>query len=250
MARPTPVRTAVITATTSALVVLGLLAPMPAATAGSGSMYGAPKAGQCYRTPGKVAFRKPATQRPPVSCKKRHRLWIVKVKKVPKKIHVNAKKSNKRFWRFETNVCGKAYRLAIGTLDKRYGLSAYGRFSFIPTKKQRAHGAHWLSCELGVLSGGKRGMALKWNHRRHPPHLSMHPPKWIRLCATKRSILLSCSKKHRFRVSWAHGYKAHGHPKARARKMCTRRLGRHRTWVYAWRSVKGPSPWIASCLPR
>jgi len=159
-------------------VVIASLAPAVAAEAKS-PLYGAPKAGQCYNVAGKVAWTKNATSAKPISCSKKHTLWIVKVVKIPAKY----KWGTHGYVEYSRAPCRGAIKKALGEYGTKYGMSAYTSFWLGPTKAQRAKGARWIGCELGIQAGKAKLVATK--QKRPSKVTGKRLPLRLRLCAVQ-----------------------------------------------------------------
>lgn len=235
-------------AVTLGIVLAAALVAVPTSADASGSpMRGAPKAGQCYKVSGRTAAKAASTSKRAVSCRKRHTLWIVGVKKVPAGITLGHFDKNKAYWKFESKTCNRAYRHAIGRLDKRIGLSSYARYTFVASKSQRAQGARWLSCEIGVYGGRNKLVA---NRLHKPARLSMHPSNLARLCGTRHAYLTSCATKHYYRVGRiTHVYSAKpSNYRDKALRFCMSKHIRG-DWMYAYHPITSRK-YVASCLPK
>jgi len=177
-------------------IVIASLAPAMAADARA-PMYGAPKAGTCYRVAGKIAWGQNSTTAKPVVCSKKHTLWIVKVVKVPAKY----KWSSNKYWNYAGSRCATATKRKLGDFGKKYGMSAYYSFELGPTKAQRTKGAHWVSCEIGIQAGGENLVVTK---QKIPTKVTGALPKRLRLCGTVHSDELSttnCALPHNVRAA-------------------------------------------------
>lgn len=122
--------------------------PPGALRAGPG--YHEPAVGSCYDLSWDQAVKPSATQ-DPVACDAPHTLMTVKVKRLSKPVNWSTDLSP----RFEV-PCTKAMYDAIGG-TKLAAMSAYQLWFFMPTKEERAKGARWIRCDVG-LRAGRTGM--------------------------------------------------------------------------------------------
>ena len=118
--------------------------PPSALRAGPG--YHEPAVGSCYDL-GWDQAAKPSASQDPVPCDAPHTLMTVKVKRLSKPVRWSSNLSS----RFEV-PCTKAMYDAIGG-TKLAAMSAYQLWFFLPTKKERAKGARWIRCDVGLRAG-------------------------------------------------------------------------------------------------
>jgi hypothetical protein len=171
------------------------LLAVTATTASAGPGYHEPKVGTCYDLSVRELFA-PAVTKRSVPCSGRHTSVVVHVQRVPKGIDWDGPMPKSFFRR-----CVAKVENLVGAGERALQSSAYDRFWFAPTKKERAHGARWLSCHL-ALWGGKRMMPLPTDG---PPALDPLPLKdKVARClkgANQRFAFTVCSKEHVFRVT-------------------------------------------------
>jgi hypothetical protein len=118
--------------------------------------------------------------------------------------------------------CMRKTRRVLGGNDKSRALSAFGTTFFIPTKKERAHGAKWIRCDL-ALHGGKVLQPL-------PVELDLGAPPVddsVARCLSGGGdslYLTVCAKSHSYRTTGA--FKARGKKYPGERRLAAQALRR------------------------
>ena len=186
-------------------LVLGLgLAPSgpgpphrrPEQLAGPG--YHEPAVGLCYDLTAKQANKASATQ-DAVPCDAPHTLMTIKVKRLAKPVKWTAVYSR------IVVSCYEALYDALGSA-KLAEMSSYDLWWFIPTKDERAQGARWARCDVGLHKGTS---GLGKGRPRSPSVVCLSttstPGAWsARLSTTPRASCPTSSGRRR-RTSWTGG---------------------------------------------
>ena len=128
------------------VVAAGVLAPVADAGAPAGRAgdpgYHQPAVGACYRLIGKEPDR-PSAVKQPISCEREHTMMTIAVVRLSPPIDWDD------VFRRVSVRCHEALYDALGT--RRYaGLSAYDLWWFRPTEEERAAGARWVRCDVGM----------------------------------------------------------------------------------------------------
>ena len=125
---------------------------------------------------------------------------------------------------------------AVGAGERAWQSSACDRFWLIPTKKERARGARWVSCDL-ALRGGKRMVPLPADG---PPQVDPLPLKDdVARCLTganQHFAATVCAKRHVFRMTGTFRMHATGALASfeRFQRAATRKCPRRTTRVWRW----------------
>ncbi len=215
-------------------LAIGLVAGLVPSTAVAGSAaarqlagpgYHEPEVGQCYDLSAKQAAKASSTQTP-VACDAPHTLMTVKVKRLPKGVK----------WKSLTTdafyvACEEAMIAALGGSAKLAAMSAYDWWFFIPTDKERAKGARWVRCDIG-LHQGRTGL----NPLPATLGLTAFPlsNQDSRCLIGKNLVPTSCQQGHDWRVKGA--YRLDTRPKTseqfrKAAKRC-QNVTNSRRWAY------------------
>jgi hypothetical protein len=171
----------------------------PARRAGPG--YHQPKVGSCHD----LSLRQAMSMSSPttaVDCDKPHTTKTLVVKRLSGKVDWQAPD----IWRGVFGPCARKAQRALGGNDKARAMSAYGLFSFIPSKRERARGAKWKRCELG-LWGGRTLQPLPKNLDLGSLPLDDKVAKCLN-GPVKGLRVTVCSKAHTYRVTG--GFRATG----------------------------------------
>ena len=133
------------------LLVALVLAPSSAdareAAQLAGPGYHEPAVGLCYDLSAKQAG-KPSSTAAAVPCDAPHTLVTVKVKRLPKDFRWKSLSSEDFYV-----PCQKALVDALGGSTKLVAMSAYDLWWFGPTQEERAKGAKWIRCDVGIHKG-------------------------------------------------------------------------------------------------
>ncbi|HET9422534.1 MAG TPA: septum formation family protein [Nocardioides sp.] len=159
----------------------------------AGPAYHMPKVGSCHNLTLRqaMAMSAPTTA---VDCDERHTTKTLVVKQLSGKVDWNAPD----LWRGVFGPCARKANRVLGG-DKARAMSAFGLFSFIPSKRERARGAKWKRCELG-LWGGRTLQPLPKNLDLGSPPLDDKVAKCLN--GPDRSLRVTvCAKAHTYRVT-------------------------------------------------
>lgn len=121
--------------------------PDPVRRAGPG--YHQPAPGSCHEITLKHFYARTAPSRS-VDCDERHTSVTLVSKRLKGKVDWNALDVFRPIFL----TCIRKTLRVLGGDDKARAMSAYEMSLFIPTRKERAHGAKWLRCDL-ALQGGR-----------------------------------------------------------------------------------------------
>jgi hypothetical protein len=128
--------------------LVGTLLVVSSAATGPG--YHQPKGGSCHDLTLRQANARSAPLKASlVDCDERHTYITLVVKQLSGPVDWNAPD----IWRGVFGPCARKAQRVLGNNDKARAMSAYQLFSFIPTKKERARGAKWKVCGLGLFGG-------------------------------------------------------------------------------------------------
>jgi len=212
-------------------VVLGLGAGLSSASADETEpapdpMAGAPEVGRCYQATLRQAVGE-SLALDTVSCKKKHTMWVVATKQVSASLLEAA--DPKELRAVVGRTCASAVTKALGK-PKWEALSGYRQFWFVPTAGQRAEGARWISCTVGLLQGKK----LAASKKRKPVRVGAGMPDSVRACATAK-WMTTCNAAHRFRAVHAAPVRRIPNAEAKAQRLAARTCaGKVRTPRFSW----------------
>lgn len=131
-------------------VLVGSLLAATSTTAAAGPGYHRPDIGSCHSITLKQANARSAPLKATkVDCNQRHTYKVLVVKRLRGPVNWNAPD----IWRGVFGPCARKAQRVLGNNDKARAMSAYQLFSFIPTRKERARGAKWKVCGLGLFGG-------------------------------------------------------------------------------------------------
>jgi hypothetical protein len=238
-------------------VVVGIVASMMVAVPALGSaagasrstaLFGAPKVGTCYDISGKVAA-KPSVTSSTRACSKVHTLWIVAVRSIPASVVAGQGSGppNPATQRTYDKVCVPAIKRSLGSLGAAFARSAYEGFWFFPSAAQQKHGAHWMSCETGVLAGHEK---LSPSKAKKPMKVTAGLPDRIRMCGTPRYYVTDCADKHTYRESYSFLVKKRSSSTV-AQRQADRTCPKHvhsAAWMYVTVSVGSTKRFYVTCL--
>jgi len=208
-----------------------------------GPMYGAPKAGTCYSVSAKVARTQSATAAVAHSCKKSHTLWVYAVGRAPADVALTPITNNPGLNAAVRKICDPAFNRKIGKLDRTWGLSSYESYTFVPTAAQQSHGAHWISCEVGLEAGANR---LATTRVVKPAHLSPRPAKLFHSCVTATYYWTNCAARHAYRATYTQVFTSTvANANGKTLTICRKHLPGNK-WVYAAKPLAG-TRWVAVC---
>ena len=179
----------------------------PAHRAGPG--YHQPKVGSCH-TMTMQQFNRLVVPTASVSCSKRHTTKTLVVKRLTGKVDWNSRWIMRPIWA----TCLRKMNQALGGNDKARAMSSYAPSFFIPSPKERARGAKWLRCDVGLLGGRVLQPIPKKLDLGSPPL----DEKFARcLNGPERRLLLTvCAKQHTYRVTGGFRFSSKKYPGERA----------------------------------
>lgn len=177
-----------------ALVMAFAATLLAAAPSSAGPGYHQPKAGSCHQ----VTLRQFASIVAPtasVPCTEQHSTKTLVVKRLSGKVDWNDKYLMRPIWA----TCLRKMHRALGGNDKSRAMSAFEPSFFIPSPSERAHGARWLRCDVGLVGDRKL--------QQLPARLDIGSPPLeddVARCYNgpdRRLSLTVCSKQHRYRAT-------------------------------------------------
>jgi hypothetical protein len=119
---------------------------LAAAPASAGPGYHQPKVGSCHAMT-MQEFNRIVVPAASVPCGKRHTTKTLVVKRLSGDVDWNAKYLMRPIWA----TCLRKMNRVLGGSDKARAMSSYAPSFFIPSPRERARGAKWLRCDLGLL---------------------------------------------------------------------------------------------------
>lgn len=140
------------------VAIVGTLLALPGTTGaatpdsaeGLGPAYHRPEVGSCLDLTLRQANALSAPLKAAsVACDQRHTYKVLVVKQLRGPVNWNAPD----IWKGVFGPCALKAQRVLGNNDKARAMSAYQLYSFIPTKKERARGAKWKVCGLGLIGG-------------------------------------------------------------------------------------------------
>ncbi|MFC7493231.1 MULTISPECIES: septum formation family protein [unclassified Nocardioides] len=136
-------------ATAVALIVSGASVTSGPAVASSeeGPTYQMPAVGECHNLSWK-AVRAESDTTAPVECSAAHNLVVVAVFTLP--AGTSWDEEDPGFRKTLAETCVPAVKEALGVSFRERAMSAYTWAFWQPTEEQRAHGASWLRCDVGL----------------------------------------------------------------------------------------------------
>jgi hypothetical protein len=193
-----PLRTlgrAVATVAAAATLLAVSTGPVSAGTT-DGPDYQQPTVGECRDLDLTQAMKK-SNATAPIDCSSPHTTRVVAVGRLPKALGWDA--PIEKLGSAASKVCLPAVDEALGGTARLRDVSAYYSVWFVPTKAQRAHGARWFRCDLGLF-GGARLLRLPTDST---PALEGAPlPDSVARCLTAKTFATTtCARKHTFRAT-------------------------------------------------
>jgi hypothetical protein len=160
----------------------------------AGPGYHQPKVGSCHRLTMRQ-FNRWVVPSTSVPCSERHTTRTVVVKRLRGKVDWNADDVGRPIY----GSCVRKLGQAVGGNDKSRAMSSYQLSFFIPSPKERARGAKWLRCDIGLL-GGRVLQPIPQSLRLGNPPL---PDQFARcLNGPDRGLIVTvCAKQHTYRVT-------------------------------------------------
>jgi hypothetical protein len=214
-------------------LVLSLAAAtlVSATPAHAGARFHQPAVGSCHNY-GQRVVKALSDNTRAVPCEGTHREVTVAVEMLPAGIRY---RQERRLLRAVGPACYRAFYAALGGDVATRDLSAYRLAWYAPTRAERAHGAHWVRCDLFLANG--------FRPQRLPnPLLGSAPlPNSVARCS-RRLLTTVCSARHAFRAVAVLGVATGRYPGERrlnrmARRRCRGKVG---SKVYRWAY---PLPW-------
>lgn len=227
-------------------VLPGLVGIATPATAGD-PLAGAPSVGACYDMTFEEAYDEPMTH--PTDCADRHTLVVVGVHQLP--ASVDWDDSERRIWqRGVQRSCEASWRTTVGTNPALLYRTLYSSWWFKPSKAQRADGARWFTCAVGMTTSQKL-VPLPTGPLPRPARQN---PDAITRCGSKGGFV-PCSARHQLRMVHTFVVRATGNDEARVKvadraqaRTCPRAVDARR-WAWSWRSVSDAKI-VVGCLKR
>lgn len=245
MRSPLPARLLGVAVT--ALLVLGGAAAAPAAAAEP--LSGAPRVGACYDLTLKQAFTE-STGEATVACSTKHTLLVGAVGEVPASVGWD---DDEAVADAASTICSPFWRKFYDNRSPLRYLSLHQAIWLIPTPAQRAAGARWISCSIGLSDGAK----LLPLGKGAPAKATATPADSVARCvAGKKRQTVVCSKPHQWRATQAFSFKASGGEKAvsaAAAKAAARRCGPRMKapgWLWTWRTLPIKNTYAVICVDK
>lgn len=231
-------RTLVAVAAATALTVS--VAPSHAQGQPDGPGFGAPTVGACTTMTPKQAGSQ-ADRSTVVPCSQAHTSKVAGVVQLPDALTYSS--GFAKLYRVMVDKCRPKVNRMLGRTDAVRDSSAYDLIWFIPTKTQRQHGAHWISCSIVLRQAFKlaklptdRTPLLPGGGLRDGIHRCL-------LADTSRTITTRCSAKHGWRATGSFVIASKSYPGAKAvnrkaRAKCADKVmaGRAYRWTY-WTKI-------------
>jgi hypothetical protein len=172
-----------------------------------------------------------------VPCSKRHTTKTLVVKRLSGKVDW----SSRYIMRPIYGTCLRKQTQALGGNDKSRAMSSYQLSFFIPSPKERARGAKWLRCDIGLL-GGRSLKALPQSLRLGNPPLDEQFARCLN--GPDRGLIVTvCSKQHTYRVTGGFRYRAKHYPGEKALTKAVVRRCPGLTSGDTWRYQIPIGPW-------
>ena len=207
-----------------------------AAPALAGTTATEPSVGECHDLTIDQAYAKADTQ-PAVDCAQPHTVRTIAVGTLPDNLDWDS--SDAAIGKAVDAVCRPAFAQALGRNESTRLMSAYGLFWFEPTKGQRADGARWFTCELGLYGGG-RLLDLPTDAVPALPEAPL--PDSVALCRQGRTYAnTTCARKHAYRAAGTFVMRHDGYP---GKKAQDRIIHKHCP------AMTAPDPYVAWYLTR
>lgn len=152
----------------------------------------APVVGQCHQlSPAAASALSDPTA--PVPCSGPHDTLTVAVVASPVTL---AGLSDDAVAHVLSQACYPPYWQALGGSPSRQRLSDFVPIDFAPSAEERAAGANWLRCDVG-LANGRTLAALP---SLGTPVMPQRLPRSMQGCATARHLLVPCARQHALRA--------------------------------------------------
>lgn len=231
-------RTLVAVAAATALTVS--TAPSHAQGQPDGPDFGAPTVGACSTMTAKQAAAQ-ADRSTVVPCSQAHAAKVAGVVRLPDGLNYSSKIL--KLYRVIVDKCRPKANQMLGRTSAVRDSSAYDLVWFTPTKRQRQHGARWMSCSIVLRQAFK---LAKLPADKTPLLPSGKLGDGIHRCLladTSRTITTRCSARHGWRATGSFVIASKSYPGAKAinrkaRTKCASRvhLGRAYRWTY-WTKI-------------
>lgn len=167
-----------------------------------------PKVGECHDLTTRQAWAA-SDSRKPVPCSSRHTLKTFAVPVSPTSfVGLSEDEASEIGFR----LCDGPLRRALGGTETKLAQTLYSEFMFLPTSAQRAAGARWVRCDIGIVAA----TGLRRLPRLSHPVLKGQLSDRERLCLTKRDASVTCDQPHAYRSQGAYVSASVAHPGADA----------------------------------
>ncbi|WP_205471993.1 hypothetical protein [Nocardioides sp. SYSU D00038] len=183
----------------------GLLLLPSAPAVAADPMAGAPAEGSCYRLTVKAGWESSYAHNA-VQCSGRHTSRVYAVGLVPD--GVSLVDDSPALFAAVGRTCDPDHWRLAGKDPRKYYLSLYSSWWFVPDAGQRAAGARWISCHV-ALDAGSRLLPLP---KGPLPKLKKgkRVPDKVARCTTGSGKFTACNKPHAYRSVHAFVTKARG----------------------------------------
>jgi hypothetical protein len=151
-----------------------------------------PTVGQCHQLTIPQVVAVSDTKRA-VRCTARHNLQTVAVVTSPTTL---AGLTDEQL-RAAGEACLRPFFKALGPMT-RQAVTNYDLFMFAPTAEQRAAGARWIRCDVGLVRASR--LAALPRHRLPKPIVPSRVTDNIRTCLTQGRVATTCNQRHAYRA--------------------------------------------------
>lgn len=164
--------------------------------AARGAGYHQPKVGSCHVLTSRE-FNAKWAPTATVPCSKKHTTKTLVVKRLTGKVDWQRPDIFRSIW----FPCMRKNQRVLGDNDRVRAMSAFSPSFFMPNPKERARGAKWLRCDIGLV-GGRTMRALP--HDLDLGRLPLGDRVARCLSGGERSLLVTvCAKRHTYRATGA-----------------------------------------------
>jgi|tagenome__1003787_1003787.scaffolds.fasta_scaffold20742090_2 hypothetical protein len=201
-----------------------------------GPGFGAPSVGACSTMTAKQADAK-ADHSAVVPCSDAHTAKVAGVVQLPDRLDYSSDLA--KLYRVMVNRCRPKLNRMLGRTDQVRDSSAYDLVWFLPSQRQRQHGARWISCSIVLRQAFK---LAKLPTNRTPLLPSGRLGDGVHRCLradTSRTITTRCAARHAWRASGSfliasEKYPGHKTVNRKARHECLSRVlaGKPYAWTY------------------
>jgi len=163
-----------------------------------------PKVGSCHAMTMRQ-FNRIVAPTKAVPCSKRHTTKTLVVKRLSGKVDWNSDDIMRPIWA----TCLRKVQRVLGG-DKARAMSAFLPSFFIPSPAERARGAKWLRCDIGLVGGRALQSLPQTLHLGSPPL-----PERVARCLNgpdRRLLVTVCAKQHTYRVTGGFRFPSKNYP--------------------------------------